>query len=288
MTSSMLIIGQIARRAFAWFVECRNAVAALAATLTLLAGYTFAFATTLDQPVILSLGYAAINTIGAAVAGLAFYPLLSRFVLRTTAAALLHPPLATAFALLWYFCTLVGFSVTPSWVSDGLSAKPFGPVAFSWQMFQGVTLYAVLALFVYWREAARQLDEFRAETAAPAQQVSQGKRSAQEAPGSLLIRCEKEVVPLSMNEIVRITGTDGYAEVFTTTKRILSTTSLARFEDILPGDQFIRAHRSHIVRLGAVRNAEPAGNGKLVLNLADGQSITTSRTGAKRLRELAV
>jgi DNA-binding LytR/AlgR family response regulator len=155
-------------------------------------------------------------------------------------------------------------------------------------MFQGVTLYAVLALFVYWREAARQLDEFRAETAAPSHQLSPGKRSAQETLGSLLIRCEKDVVPLSMNEIVRITGTDGYAEVFTTTKRILSTTSLARFEEILPGDQFIRAHRSHIVRLGAVRNAEPAGNGKLVLNLADGQSITTSRTGAKRLRELAV
>ena len=87
---------------------------------------------------------------------------------------------------------------------------------------------------------------------------------------------------------MRITGANGYSEVVTRDRRILSTTPLARFEEILPRDQFFRAHRSHIVRLAAVEHAEPAGNARLVLHLEDGEKIITSRAGAKRLRELTV
>jgi two-component system, LytTR family, response regulator len=76
--------------------------------------------------------------------------------------------------------------------------------------------------------------------------------------------------------------------VVTRSRRILSTTSLARFEAILPSEHFVRAHRSQIVRLAAVTLAEPAGNARLLLHLEDGTRITTSRAGAKRLRELAV
>ena len=253
----------------------------------LFAGYLFAFATTLDQPFPRALSFAAINTAGAAVAGLLFHPLVARFAVGRPPPwpALLHPALAVGFAVAWYFCTLAGFALTPGWMSQGLRVAPFGPVALSWQLFQGVTVYAVLALFIHWRQAVRDLERQRKVSPEPFAQMAD-KTIAR--PESLLIRCDKEVVPVAAGDLIRIAGADGYSEVITRTRRILSTTPLSRFEAILPADQFVRAHRSHIVRLASVEHAEPAGNARLLLHLEDGARIMTSRAGAKRLRELTV
>lgn len=263
-----------------------DAVALLLGPALLFAGYVFAFATSLDQPLSRSLTFAAVNTVGGGVAALLFVPLVARFGIdrRAVVSAALHPLLAGGFAIAWYGFTVIGFALTPGWLQAGLRVAPFGAVALGWQLFQGVTLYAVLALFLHWQQARRALKRLAAgASSAPA------APAAPRQPGdALLVRCEKEVVPVDLKDLVRITGADGYSEVVTRDRRILSTTSLARFENILPADQFVRAHRSHIVRLAAVRNAEPAGNARLLLHLADGARIMTSRAGAKRLKELTV
>lgn len=255
----------------------------------LFAGYVFAFVTTLDQPVFRSVAFAAVNTLGAIVASLIFHPMIRRLVVgrRPPWPALLHPLLAAGFAIVWYFCTLAGYAANTNWMNEGLRAAPFGPVALSWQVFQGVTVYAVLALFIHWRHALRELERQRHDRRRDEPEPAAGTR-ATPRPESLLIRCDKEVVPIVAADLVRIAGADGYSEVITRHRRILSTTSLARFETILPGDQFVRAHRSHIVSLAAVRHAEPAGNARLLLHLEDGAKIMTSRAGAKRLRALTV
>jgi hypothetical protein len=256
----------------------------------LFAGYSFAFAATLDQPILRSVYFAAVNTLGACAAGLFFHPLIARFTVerRARAAAPLHALLAAAFAIAWYFCTLAGYAIAPDWINDGLRVAPFGPAALSWQMFQGVTVYAVLALFIYWRHALRALERQRETMSSGQLEPALGGSTITAKADYLLIRCEKEMVPIAASELVRISGMDGYSEVVTSNRRILSTTSLARFEELLPGDQFVRAHRSHIVRLAAVRHAELAGNARLLLHLEDGEMIMTSRTGARRLRELTV
>ncbi|MCE3290131.1 MAG: hypothetical protein K0R83_2143 [Caulobacter sp.] len=259
--------------------------ALLAGFALLFGGYLFAFATTLDQPLLRSVSFAAINTAGACVASLLFHPLIARFVVgrRPPWPALLHPLLAAGFAVAWYFCTLAGFAITPNWMNDGLRVASFGSVALSWQIFQGVTVYAALALFIHWRRALSDLEQRRQAPPEPAARTPAAAR-----PESLLIRCDKEVVPVAASDLIRIAGADGYSEVITRTRRILSVTSLARFEEILPADQFVRAHRSHIVRLASVELAEPAGNARLLLHLEDGARIMTSRAGAKRLRDLTV
>lgn len=263
--------------------------AMLTGFVLLFAGYAFAFVTTLDQPVSRSVAFAAVNTLGAIVASLIFYPMITRFVVGRPPPwpALLHPLLAAGFAVVWYFCTLAGYAADTNWMTEGLRVAPFGRVALSWQVFQGVTVYAALALFIHWRHALRELEE-RREDIRDGQTEPAARTTTTSRTDSLLIRCDKEVVPIAAADLVRIAGADGYSEVITRHRRILSTTSLARFEAILPGDQFVRVHRSHIVRLGAVEHAEPAGNARLLLHLEDGAKIMTSRAGAKCLRELTV
>lgn len=281
-------ISRSLRRTEALLWGSGTASAAFVALFLIFAGYALAFAATLDQPIGSSITYAANNTVGIGLAGAGFYQLLVRFVLhrRPAVAALLHVPLAVAFALAWYLCTILSFGLTPSWSRAGISVAPFGPAALAWQMFQGVTLYAALALFAYWRAALARLEGLRAGCATAFERAS--STPARETVGSLLVRCDREVVPVVLNDIAIISGIDGYAEVVTNARRLLSTTTLARFEDILPSEQFVRVHRSHIVRLGAIRNAEPAGNGKLLLHLENGDRVSTSRTGARALKERAV
>lgn len=265
-----------------------DAGAMLAGFVLLFAGYAAAFLTTLDQPVSRSLAFATINTLGAGVASLIFRPLIARLAILQPRpwSALVHPAAAAGFAVVWYFCTLAGYAMTANWISEGLRAAPFGPVALSWQLFQGVTVYAALALFMHWRQAVSELallrDSVRDEPGRTARTVNTGRTE------SLLIRCDREVVPVAAGDLIRIAGADGYSEVVTRNRRILSTTSLSRFEEILPADQFVRVHRSHIVHLSAVAHAEPAGNARLLLHLEDGAKIMTSRAGARRLRDLAV
>lgn len=250
-----------------------------------------AFTATLDQSFVRSAGYAAVNTLGAGVTALLFQPVLNRLVVGRYARrlVLIHPFLAAAFSITWYFCTLAGYALSPDWLDRGLKAAPFAQGALSWQIFQGVTVYAVLALFTAWRVAAQGLEALRRSSSVTGSPVARPSGAARPPlSASLLIRCDKEVVPILASDLIRITGADGYSEVITRDRRILSTTSLTRFEEMLQSDQFVRAHRSHIVRLGAVAHAEPAGNARMLLHLEDGERIMTSRAGAKRLRELTV
>jgi two-component system LytT family response regulator len=275
-------------RAIASLRSSRTASAALTALFLIFAAYAAAFALTLDQPIGSSVFYAANNSVGIGLAGAGFYQLLARFVLhrRPAVATLLHVPMAVAFALAWYLCTIVSFGLTPSWIRAGISVVPFGPVALAWQIFQGVTLYAALALFAYWRDAITRLESLRAGRTAAAEQATSAP--SRDMVGSLLVRCDREVVPVALNDMMIISGVDGYAEVVTHSRRLLSTTTLARFEAILPPEQFVRVHRSHIVRLGGIRHAEPAGGGKLLLHMENGDRVSTSRTGARALKLRAV
>jgi two-component system LytT family response regulator len=264
----------------------RDVVAMLLGLGVLFTGYLAAFATTLDQPLIASLGFAGINTLSLCVPALLFRPIVYRLAVssRGEFAIFIHPLLAATFSVAWYFCSLAGFALSPNWPNEGFRVAPFGPVALSWQLFQGVTVYGALALFVYWRHAVGDPGPGTEPLPAPGAVPI----SPRTPPTSLMVRCDKEMAPVLMSDLVRIASVDGYSEIVTITRSILSTTSFSRFDEILPQDQFVRAHRSHIVRLTAIDHVESAGNARLLLRMSDGMSIMTSRAGARRLRDLAV
>jgi len=64
--------------------------------------------------------------------------------------------------------------------------------------------------------------------------------------------------------------------------------TLAEFEATLDARRFVRVHRSRIVNLDIVERAEPAGAGRLLLHLQTGESVSTSRTGARLLKSRVI
>ncbi|APE27834.1 LytR/AlgR family response regulator transcription factor [Aurantiacibacter gangjinensis] len=252
---------------------------AWAGIATLFAVYLAVFLLTRPDGFSANLWRATYNVLPVVPLVFGFHALLQTQVWprRLAIATTLQIPLALAFAFTWYLAIIVLRGLPSDWVQSGFEVRPFVPIALVWQLFQGVSLYAVVALAslaITLAQRAALVEMTSVEAAAPAAQT-------------ILLKTGNEHEAVDIVDIIRISGAGDYCEVHLQGRIVLSTTSLAQFEARLPESAFIRAHRSHIVRLGAISRSEPAGNGRTVLHLVDGSSITTSRAGSRALRESA-
>ena len=64
--------------------------------------------------------------------------------------------------------------------------------------------------------------------------------------------------------------------------------TLGEMEETLDPAVFVRIHRSRIVNLDHVDRAEPAGGGRLLLHMDNGEVVSTSRGGAQELKSRAI
>lgn len=187
----------------------------------------------------------------------------------------LHGGLATLFSLLWYMTLLVTINVRSGWQNEGFDIRPFGEGASVWQMFQGVTVYALIV--------ALTLLHTYSQNASKIESVEDGTPKA--PPGHILVKREDGAVSVPVRDIARVSGAGNYSEIFIVgDKSILSKTRLTEFEALLAGHDFIRAHRSHLINIDHVREMEPAGNGRITIHLTSATSIVSSRQGARLLR----
>jgi two-component system LytT family response regulator len=62
--------------------------------------------------------------------------------------------------------------------------------------------------------------------------------------------------------------------------------TMGYLEDHLDPADFLRVHRSHIVRIGQIVQMEPYDKETKVLVMKSGKKIHTSKAGMKRLREV--
>lgn len=249
--------------------------------ILLFCAYWLIFAFTTDDGFALGAVSAFNNTAPAIALAIVTHLILDRFVwpkpLWFRASA--QVPLAILFAVGWYLAILVVRELRGGWLENGFAIKPFVPVAFAWQMFQGVTFYALTALASLAVMLHRRLTSLAdADTSA----------TFAYRPTSILVKTSNETENVEVEEIVAVSGAGDYTQLILSNRSLLSTTTLAQFEARLPEDQFIRAHRSHLVRVGAIMRTEPAGNGRAVLHLCNGMTIVTSRSGTRLLREAAL
>lgn len=95
-------------------------------------------------------------------------------------------------------------------------------------------------------------------------------------------------MPIPLASLERVQGADDYATVCTATKEYLVSIRLSDFEAQLKGATFLRIHRSHLINLEYVTSIEPFDAARVEVVLKSGARIVASRTGSKRLRDLAL
>ena len=93
---------------------------------------------------------------------------------------------------------------------------------------------------------------------------------------------EVNVIPVS--SIVYIEAQDDYVMLYLHDKKFLKQKTMAFFEAHLNPNEFIRVHRSYIVKLDEIRKIEPYEKASYIIVLKDGRSIPLSRSGYSKLK----
>jgi two-component system, LytTR family, response regulator len=104
----------------------------------------------------------------------------------------------------------------------------------------------------------------------------------------VFVRDGNRIVPIPLASLERMQGADDYVTVCTTTKEYLVSLRLSDLEGHLRGANFLRVHRCHLINLEYVTSIEPYGATRVEVVMKSGTRIVASRTGSKRLRNLAL
>lgn len=246
-------------------------------TLLLWLLYAFVFVQTAGSSPGEALGLAAANVLPLAALAATTRVVLKGHVmaLPVPAQAAAHAGLAIAFATIWYGTTLVLLAFFRGVSGGSFAVRGFSNQAFTWQVFQGLILYVLVAAVCY--------------------AIRGGREAAQltfvDGPQPLeryLTKAGDEMRPVEVREIVTISGAQDYSEVATTGGRHLVRLSLGEFEARLDRGRFLRVHRSTIINFDHLDRTEPAGGGRLIAHMANGDSVEVSRAGAQLLRSFMV
>lgn len=83
------------------------------------------------------------------------------------------------------------------------------------------------------------------------------------------------IVPIA--DVLRLSAAGNYVEVHTAAKRHLIRATLSRLAQRLDPVEFLRVHRSHLVRADCIAEVAPWAHGDLKLMLKDGSELMLSR-----------
>jgi two-component system LytT family response regulator len=155
-----------------------------------------------------------------------------------------------------------------------------------------VTAFELQALDYLLKPFGRRRFERAVERLAKRQQVHPDRSERlQDALGEgplkrLFVRERGKLVSVSVDTISHIVAADDYAELVTAEGRHLMAVRMRSLEQRLDAGRFVRIHRSLIVNLDHMEAAAPGGNGRWEVILNDGTTLTSSRSGASRLRDV--
>lgn len=224
------------------------------------------------------------NTATLVLLAVAVRALLKTYVASRSAylQLLAHAVLALLFSILWYWLLLVVTGMQHAESTTQFSVEAFltgGDLV--WQLIQGVSFYSLIALVTHVQAQNRAPMSEGSATIPP-------ERPSEPTLSRYLIRKGEEIHPVDVTQIVSITGADDYVEVATTGGHHLVRMRLAEFEQALRSNSFLRVHRSSIVNIDRLVRAEPAGGGRMLLHMENGESVAASRAGAKLLRDRVI
>jgi two-component system, LytTR family, response regulator len=94
----------------------------------------------------------------------------------------------------------------------------------------------------------------------------------------LSIKDDERIVFLPVDEIVWVEAANKYVVIHTATGTHISRHTIQGLEDRLNPHEFVRTHRSTLVRKSAVRGLHPLFHGDYAVKLANGAEVTLSRS----------
>jgi two-component system LytT family response regulator len=104
-------------------------------------------------------------------------------------------------------------------------------------------------------------------------------------PARIAVPCGTRIHLVPVAGIDRVEAQANYIELHVGARSLVLRETLTHFQARLDPRRFLRVHRSRIVRLDAVVEAEPHPSGRYALRLHDGSRVATGRSYAAAVRE---
>ena len=111
-------------------------------------------------------------------------------------------------------------------------------------------------------------------------------REAQRPRRHFLVRRGDRLVVVDVADVEVVSAAANYVELQTAGASYLYRSTLARVEDELPADEWVRVHRSALVRVASVRYLERDAGGDYLAVLASGATAPVQRRHLDRLKTL--
>lgn len=100
----------------------------------------------------------------------------------------------------------------------------------------------------------------------------------------VVVKEQGEIKIIPLDKILFLEAADDYVKVHTKEKYFLKYQTMARFEQQLPAQQFVRIHRSYIVNVSFVNKIELLEKEQYTVLLNNGQNIPVSKSGYTKLK----
>jgi two-component system LytT family response regulator len=101
----------------------------------------------------------------------------------------------------------------------------------------------------------------------------------------VIVRDGAEIHVIPVEQIDYLEAQDDYVAIHVGERSWLKQQPLSELERTLDPEQFVRVHRSYVLRLDRLARLEPYAKDSRVAVLADGREVPVSRGGYQRLRE---
>jgi two-component system LytT family response regulator len=112
------------------------------------------------------------------------------------------------------------------------------------------------------------------------------KRPEPSAPiNRIVVRKGTAINIIPVDQVKYVEAQDDYVMVYHSTGKALKQQTMKFYEENLPKQNFVRIHRSYLVRIEEIKKIEPYGKDNHIAILQSGDKLPVSRSGYKHLKE---
>jgi two-component system LytT family response regulator len=119
----------------------------------------------------------------------------------------------------------------------------------------------------------------------PASQLLAKKPEPVSTVNRIVVRKGNAINLIPIEHVRYVEAQDDYVMIHHENGKALKQQTMKFYEDSLPKKDFVRIHRSYIVRVEEIKRIEPYGKDNHVAILQSGDKLPVSRTGFRQLKE---
>ena len=102
----------------------------------------------------------------------------------------------------------------------------------------------------------------------------------------IVIRNGSNIKIIPVDSVLYVEAQDDYVMIYTTEGKFLKQQTMKYYETCLKSTDFIRIHRSYIVKIEQIKQIEPYEKDSFIVKTLTGAKLNVSKSGYKKLKEV--